>query len=86
MNRVRNTLQIGRIQNFFSKKRFRTPGKGESMTKENEEKKHQKAESVSEGSKNETYYESFELIARKANRNYKDTLFRFIFSDKEKLL
>ena len=80
------------------------------MTKENEEKKHQKAESVSEGSKNEkkklvsdakksnkaesisegskneTYYESFELIGRKANRNYKDTLFRFIFSDKEKLL
>ena len=63
------------------------------MTKENEEKKptneekkRQKAKSVSEGSKNETYYESFELIGRKANRNYKDTLFRFIFSDKEKLL
>ena len=86
MNRVRNTLQIGKIQNFFSKKRFRTPGKGESMTKENEEKKGQKAKSVPEGSKNETYYESFELIGRKANRNYKDTLFRFIFSDKEKLL
>ena len=93
MNRVRNALQIGKIQNFFSKKRFRTPGKGESMTKENEEKKptneekkSQKAKSVSEGSKNETYYESFELIGRKANRNYKDTLFRFIFSDKEKLL
>ena len=54
------------------------------MTKENEEKKGQKAKSVPEGSKNETYYESFELIGRKANRNYKDTLFRFIFSDKEK--
>ena len=55
MNRVRNTLQIGKIQNFFSKKRFRTPGKGESMTKENEEKKptneekkRQKAKSVPE--------------------------------------
>ena len=49
-------------------------------------KKSNKAESIPEGGKNETYYESFELIGRKANRNYKDTLFRFIFSDKEKLL
>ena len=55
MNRVRNALQIGKIQNYFSKNRFRTPGKGESMTKENEEKKGQKAKSVPEGSKNETY-------------------------------
>ena len=44
MNRVRNALQIGKIQNFFSKKRFRTPGKGESMTKENEEKKREENE------------------------------------------
>ena len=113
----------------FLRKRFRTPGKGESMTKENkkmkpvtQEKKNQKAKSVSDESKNEmmksvpgkkrnkkskavlkenqnktmnpsfettkmeTYYESFELNGRKPNRNYKDTLFRFIFSDKEKLL
>ena len=49
-------------------------------------KKSNKAEFIPEGGKNETYYESFELIGRKANRNYKDTLFRFIFSDKEKLL
>ncbi|MBQ4524195.1 MAG: hypothetical protein IJA10_14800 [Lachnospiraceae bacterium] len=46
------------------------------MTKEN-------TNLFSEPAQKETYYA---MNGRKPNRNYKDTLFRFIFSDKEKLL
>ncbi|MBQ4521905.1 MAG: hypothetical protein IJA10_03005 [Lachnospiraceae bacterium] len=36
--------------------------------------------------KKEAYYERIGMEGRKTNRNYKDTLFRFIFSDEKRLL
>ena len=59
-------------------------GKGEFMTKE---KKKTNAHSTKK--KKQIYHKikgNEGIRSHKANRNYKDTLFRFIFSDKEKLL
>lgn len=57
---------------------FRTPGKGEFMTKENENLKPHSEKSQTQKERT--------LKTDRENRNYKDSLFRFIFSDKQKLL